>query len=78
VVLSGEDGISGGRAGRGGDVGLVEQNPFTGHPVESRSLNHRVAVDPCVGPSPVIGYGKKDVGGLWSFLLAGKEAAQSK
>jgi hypothetical protein len=49
---------------------LIEQDPFSGHPVEGRGLNHRIAVSTGMGPSPIVSNGKKNIGTLWNFLLA--------
>ena len=70
VVLSREDRVPGRGAGGGGDIGVVKENSFAGYSVERRCLYHRVAIDSCMGPSPIIGNGKQNIGWLIRFFLA--------
>jgi len=57
---------------------VIKQDSFAGHSVKGRGLNHRVAVDTCMWPSPVISDGEQDVGSLNLLLLATLKRAQCK
>ena len=62
VPLSGEDGPSRWRTRRGGNVGVVEECSLLGEPIEGGSPNHCVLIGTGMGPAPVVGDGKEDVG----------------
>ena len=67
-VLSGQNGAAGGTASRGVAKGMRETNALPRHPVESRSLDHRVPVGSRVG----IGLIVRDANKIFGCLAEAK------
>ena len=63
MVLAGQNGMTGGRAGRRGNIGVMKEDAVSGNGVESGCLTDIVIlVDAGVGPTPVVGDREDDIG----------------